>query len=600
MGNPHSESYMRRSTLFVASLSPLKAAFAGVLALATLVACSDNLSPAKGLQDGVRSIEIVVPDSLKQALSAQYAANSFTQGSASLLSAPHLSAAVVATPAAPASLAACGGGASAFAGYTESRADFNWEAAPSIVPSPVYDDGILVDVPVGFSFSFHGNSYDKLNVYSNGFVTFGPAVQDRDGFYRGGVIASSANPNNLIAFAWMDWSPQAVPAGISYETRGTAPNRRFILQFNGVPEYHSTGKLTSQLVLEEGSNDITVNTQSMTISNSGNRWTQGIENASGTEARYDSIQVPFDGSWVPRVSTFFTNISLSQDAIRFSLVSVKDVEKPSITAPESVTRDNDPGLGSAVVAVSPPIATDNCGEATVSGVRSDGAAMDAPYPVGITTITWTAADAAGNTASATQTVTVLDKEAPVFVAAPIAAPIAAPTFGPSTTSTLTVNATSPSGAIVTYGVNVTDNVKVTTLSCEPASGSMFPVGTTNVVCSAGDAAGNTSSKSFSVVVVGAKEQIAALTGMIREELSLSNGTALPLINQLNSALSEQANACQKMTVFLNLLSKKGSNISTQDMETMTLAATDIMGALGCDPAIIPATTTSARVLVSMK
>jgi hypothetical protein len=598
MGNPHSESYMRRSTLFVASLSPLKAAFAGVLALATLVACSDNLSPAKGLQDGVRSIEIVVPDSLKQALSAQYAANSFTQGSASLLSAPHLSAAVVATPAAPASLAACGGGASAFAGYTESRADFNWEAAPSIVPSPVYDDGILVDVPVGFSFSFHGNSYDKLNVYSNGFVTFGPAVQDRDGFYRGGVIASSANPNNLIAFAWMDWSPQAVPAGISYETRGTAPNRRFILQFNGVPEYHSTGKLTSQLVLEEGSNDITVNTQSMTISNSGNRWTQGIENASGTEAKYDSIQVPFDGSWVPRVSTFFTNISLSQDAIRFSLVSVKDVEKPSITAPESVTRDNDPGLGSAVVAVSPPIATDNCGEATVSGVRSDGAAMDAPYPVGITTITWTAADAAGNTASATQTVTVLDKEAPVFVAAPIAAPIAAPTFGPSTTSTLTVNATSPSGAIVTYGVSVTDNVKVTALSCDPASGSMFPADTV-VHCTASDAAGNTSTASFSVIIVDAKEQIAALTDMIREELNLSNGTANPLINQLNSAASDQGNACQKMTVFLNLLSKK--SISPQDVETMTSAAADIMGALGCNPATIPGTSApSSRVMASMR
>jgi hypothetical protein len=591
MGNPHSESYMRRSTLFVASLSPLKAAFAGVLALATLVACSDNLSPAKGLQDGVRSIEIVVPDSLKQALSAQYAANSFTQGSASLLSAPHLSAAVVATPAAPASLAACGGGASAFAGYTESRADFNWEAAPSIVPSPVYDDGILVDVPVGFSFSFHGNSYDKLNVYSNGFVTFGPAVQDRDGFYRGGVIASSANPNNLIAFAWMDWSPQAVPAGISYETRGTAPNRRFILQFNGVPEYHSTGKLTSQLVLEEGSNDITVNTQSMTISNSGNRWTQGIENASGTEAKYDSIQVPFDGSWVPRVSTFFTNISLSQDAIRFSLVSVKDVEKPSITAPESITQGNDPGLATAVVAVGSPVVADNCGDVTVSSVRSDGRAIDAPYPVGTTTITWTATDAAGNASSATQSVTVLDVEAPVFVAVP--------TFGPSASSDLKLNATSPAGAVVSFALNVTDNVKVTSLSCEPASGSMFPAGTTNVACTAGDAAGNTSSKSFSVTVVGAKEQIAVLTDMIREDLTLSNGTANPLINQLNSAASDQGNACQKMTVFLNLLSKK--SISPQDVETMTSAAADIMGALGCNPATIPGTSApSSRVMASMR
>jgi hypothetical protein len=242
---------MRRATLFVGSFSPSKFAFAGALALATMVACSDNMSPVKGLQDGVRSIEIVVPDSLKQALSAQYSTSNLVQSTASVLSAPMLrSASVLASPVMPAALAACGSGAgNAFAGYTESRVGFAPEGAPSIVPTPVYDDGILADVPVGFSFSFYGNSFDKLNVYSNGFVTFGPAVQDRDGFYRGASIPLSANPNNLIAFAWMDWSPQAVPAGIRYETRGTAPNRRFILQFTNVPEYHSTGRLTSQLVL---------------------------------------------------------------------------------------------------------------------------------------------------------------------------------------------------------------------------------------------------------------------------------------------------------------------------------------------------------------
>src|SRR5205823_2117061 len=35
-------------------------------------------------------------------------------------------------------------------------------------------------------------------------------------------------------------------------------------------------------------------------------------------------------------------------------------------------------------------------------------ALSAPYPQGTTTITWTATDAAGNTATATQTVTVKD------------------------------------------------------------------------------------------------------------------------------------------------------------------------------------------------
>ena len=567
---------MRRSTLFVASFSPLKATFAGALALVTMVACSDNMSPAKGLQDGVRSIEIVVPDSLKQALSAQYSTSNLVQSPASVLSAPMLrSANVVGSPVMSSALAACGSGAgSAFAGYTESRVAFAPEAAPSIVPSPVYDDGILADVPVGFSFSFYGNSYNKLNVYSNGFVTFGPAVQDRDGFYRAALIPSSANPNNLIAFAWMDWSPQAVPAGIRYETRGTAPNRRFILQYSDVPEYHSTGRLTMQLVLSEGSNDVTIYTTKMTISNSSNRWTQGIENATGTDAKFDSIQVVSTKAWIPRVSTFFTGISLTEDAIRFSLVSTKDVEKPSISAPEGITQGNDPGLASALVAVGSPVATDNCGDVKLSSARSDGAAIDAPYPVGLTTITWTATDAAGNTASATQTVTVLDVEPPVFVGAS--------TFGRSVQTVLRVNATSPLGAVVTYDAPATDNVKVTSLSCEPASGSMFPVGSSQVACTAGDAAGNTASKSFSVTVVGAQEQLDYLMATMKDQFNLRNGTAQPLINQLKSVSRDNGNECKKMTDFINMVSKKGSSIDPQDAETMVLSAIDIMGAMGCE------------------
>jgi len=575
---------MRRSTLFLGSFSPLKATFAGALALATMVGCSDNMSPAKGLQDGVRSIEIVVPDSLKQALSAQYATSNVVQSPASVLSAPMLrSSSVLASPVMSSAVAACGGGAgSAFPGYTEARVGFAPEAAPSVVPSPIYDDGILADVPVGFSFSFYGNSYDKLNVYSNGFVTFGTAVQDRDGFYRAASIPLSTNPNNLIAFAWMDWSPQAVPAGIRYETRGTAPNRRFILQFTDVPEYHSTGRLTMQLVLTEGSNDITMYTTKMTISNSGNRWTQGIENATGTDAKFDTIQVVSTGAWIPRVSTFFTGISLTQDAIRFSIVSVKDVEKPSISAPESITQGNDPGLASAVVAVGSPVATDNCGDVKVSSVRSDGAAVDAPYPVGVTTITWTATDAAGNTASATQTVTVLDVEPPVF--------LGAATLGRTMQSLIRVNATSPLGAVVTYDAPATDNVKVTSLSCEPMSGSMFPVGTSQVSCTAGDAAGNTASKSFSVTVVGAQEQLDYLMATIKDQFNLRNGTAQPLINQLKSVSIDNGNGCKKMTDFIDMVSKKGSTIDPQDAETMVLSAVDIMGALGCESGTTPVPT----------
>src|SRR5439155_22243518 len=51
-------------------------------------------------------------------------------------------------------------------------------------------------------------------------------------------------------------------------------------------------------------------------------------------------------------------------------------------------------------------ATDTCPGASVSGSRSDGKALADPYPVGPTTLTWTAIDAAGNEATCAQTVIV--------------------------------------------------------------------------------------------------------------------------------------------------------------------------------------------------
>jgi uncharacterized repeat protein (TIGR01451 family) len=64
-------------------------------------------------------------------------------------------------------------------------------------------------------------------------------------------------------------------------------------------------------------------------------------------------------------------------------------------------------------------------------------------------------------------------------------------------------ATSSAGATVWYTAPVaTDNSgAVIPVTCTPPSGSTFPIGTTTVVCTARDAAGNTASVSFSITVV---------------------------------------------------------------------------------------------------
>ncbi|MFC3877584.1 HYR-like domain-containing protein, partial [Winogradskyella maritima] len=65
--------------------------------------------------------------------------------------------------------------------------------------------------------------------------------------------------------------------------------------------------------------------------------------------------------------------------------------------------------------VTPPIATDNCdGQITAVGTRSDNASIDAPFPLGSTTITWTFTDNAtpANSFICTQVIVVTDNEAP--------------------------------------------------------------------------------------------------------------------------------------------------------------------------------------------
>ncbi|HSK12391.1 MAG TPA: HYR domain-containing protein, partial [Phnomibacter sp.] len=94
--------------------------------------------------------------------------------------------------------------------------------------------------------------------------------------------------------------------------------------------------------------------------------------------------------------------------------TVADNTPPSITCPANITTPDD-GCGTVILAIGTPNANDNCGSATVAGVRSDGKPLGDPYPIGVTTITWTATDLAGLTNSCNQTITVTKSEGTILV-----------------------------------------------------------------------------------------------------------------------------------------------------------------------------------------
>src|SRR5439155_11239741 len=103
--------------------------------------------------------------------------------------------------------------------------------------------------------------------------------------------------------------------------------------------------------------------------------------------------------------------------------------------------------------------------------------------LGANTVTLTARDANGNSNSGNATVTVVDDAAPTITCPP----------------DMTVTDGGAAMAPITYPApTVSDNCTVTSVSCVPASGSNFPVGTTTVNITAKDEAGNTASCSFTV------------------------------------------------------------------------------------------------------
>ncbi|HZS07224.1 MAG TPA: immunoglobulin-like domain-containing protein [Blastocatellia bacterium] len=109
---------------------------------------------------------------------------------------------------------------------------------------------------------------------------------------------------------------------------------------------------------------------------------------------------------------------------------------------------------------------------------------------GTYTITYTASDPAGNAATpVTRTVTVVDHTPPT---------ISCPA---NVVVTLPLNSTATSMAVSYPAVTATDTCSGATVTSTPASGSVFPVGTTTVTATATDTSGNTSTCQFTVTVL---------------------------------------------------------------------------------------------------
>ncbi|WP_169581159.1 MULTISPECIES: HYR domain-containing protein [Microbacterium] len=230
--------------------------------------------------------------------------------------------------------------------------------------------------------------------------------------------------------------------------------------------------------------------------------------------------VPASGSTFALGSTTVectaTDAAGNLGAASFS-VTVQDTTLPVLTLPATTTAEAT-GPDGAAVSYTATASDLVSGSLTPSCVLASGAT----FGLGSHQVNCEVTDGAGNTATGSFAITVLD------------------TTGPAITvpSTITEEATGPAGAVVTYDVTADDLVSgAATADCAPASGGTFPLGKTVVECSATDAEGNESNASFEIVVVDTTDPVVDVPDDIVEEATGPGGATVDFTASASDTVS---------------------------------------------------------------
>ena len=231
-------------------------------------------------------------------------------------------------------------------------------------------------------------------------------------------------------------------------------------------------------------------------------------------------------------------------------ITVIDVTAPTLTTPVAMTATAGAGC-TATVVLTAPTAADNCTGVTLTNNAPTGGI----FPIGNTVVTWTATDAAGNTVTKTQLVTVTDTTAPV-----ISTPVAM-------TATAGANC---SAVVVLTAPTATDNCTspVTLTNNAPASG-LFPVGVTTVTWTATDASGNSSTRTQTVTVTSTASSVIQPLAPITANAG-ANCTAIVVLNA-----PVVSNSCNAPVTLTN--NAPTGNIYPLGNTTVTWTATDASG-----------------------
>ncbi len=219
--------------------------------------------------------------------------------------------------------------------------------------------------------------------------------------------------------------------------------------------------------------------------------------------------------WIVGSREFGNVQNLRCYSIAYKITVDVDTDAPTFTCPTGVQRfDTDPGVCEWTMqgtGLDPMNIMDDHDYTSTNDYNNSNTLMGATFPRGRTTVTWTVTDDCGNSATCSYDVRVRDREAPVFDNCPGDANLLVPFCTPGIIHTwpqitATDNCTGPNGIVYSPAI---------------LSGSTFPVGTTTVMLTATDRAGNVAPCSFDVNVAEDCDPLPA--GMYNEDIGNTGG-----------------------------------------------------------------------------
>ncbi len=350
----------------------------------------------------------------------------------------------------------------------------------SIVPGTVdvgnHCDDCVTSIALPFSFTFYGTPFASAYVSSNGNLQF----SSTNAAFSNACIPT-ASMNNLISPHWDDlYTVDAANGqGIFTSVSGIAPNRIFNIEWranfccsSGIPVndfeirlYETTNQIefiygavpnlgsSATVGIQQGtgasflqyscnsgvlSNGFRILISPATCPDGGgqcgavcsitcpaNITVGNAPNQCGAVVTYPAPSLsgpcgtvtctPASGSFFPVGTTTVTCATVAGPTCSFT-IRVNDTQPPSITCPANISVESNAACNGANVTFPAPTISDNCPGVVLQSVSPSSGSL---FPIGTTTVTAIARDAAGNTAACSFTVTVVMRPVISVAANPI-------------------------------------------------------------------------------------------------------------------------------------------------------------------------------------